>query len=174
MVSFVQDGKLRVELYIDRQALRLQISYLLNLLLLVRACAIIHLCVPGGPRQELARREGWQEMDTVQSAALSTAERNIPPFRPGDTLRVHVKVIEGKRERVQVFEGTCIRRRGSGLNQTFTVRRISYGVGVERTFPLFSPRIEKIEVVRRGKARRARLYYLRERLGKAAKVKEKK
>ncbi|NPV28175.1 MAG: 50S ribosomal protein L19 [Firmicutes bacterium] len=101
-------------------------------------------------------------------------KKEIPPFRPGDTVRVHVKVIEGNRERTQTFEGTVIRRRGSGLNETFTVRRISYGVGVERTFPLHSPRLEKIEVLRRGRVRRARLYYLRERVGKATRIRERK
>lgn len=89
-------------------------------------------------------------------------------------MRVHVKVVEGGRERVQVFEGVVIRRRGAGLSETFTVRRVSYGVGVERTFPLHSPRLEKIEVVRRGRVRRARLYYLRGRRGKAARIQEKR
>jgi large subunit ribosomal protein L19 len=94
-------------------------------------------------------------------------------FRPGDTVRVHIRVSEGGRDRIQVFEGVVIRRRGKGLNETFTVRRVSYGVGVERTFPVHSPRLEKIEVVREGRVRRAKLYYLRERVGKAAKVREK-
>ncbi|MCY9218996.1 50S ribosomal protein L19, partial [Bacillus haynesii] len=93
-------------------------------------------------------------------------------FRPGDTLRVHVKVIEGNRERIQVFEGVVIKRRGGGISETFTVRKISYGVGVERTFPLHTPKIAKIEVVRHGKVRRAKLYYLRELRGKAARIKE--
>jgi large subunit ribosomal protein L19 len=95
-----------------------------------------------------------------------------PDFRPGDTLRVHVKVIEGQRERIQVFEGVVIKKRGSGISQTFTVRKVSNGVGVERTFPLHSPKIDKIEVVRRGKVRRAKLYYLRNLRGKAARIKE--
>ncbi len=95
-----------------------------------------------------------------------------PQFRPGDTVRVHVKVVEGQRERIQVFEGVVIARRGSTVNETFTVRKISNGVGVERVFPLHSPRIDKIEVVRRGKVRRAKLYYLRNRRGKAARIKE--
>jgi len=110
-------------------------------------------------------------VDLVEKEQLKS---DIPNFRPGDTVKVHVKVVEGNRERIQIFEGTVIRRRGSGLNETFTVRRVSYGVGVERTFPLHSPRIAKIEVVRRGRVRRARLYYLRQRTGKAARVKEKK
>jgi len=101
-------------------------------------------------------------------------KKDIPPFRPGDTVRVHVKVIEGGRERTQIFEGSVIRRRGSGLNETFTVRRVSYGVGVERTFPIHSPRLAKIEVVQRGRVRRARLYYLRDRVGKAARIRERK
>ncbi|HAA90213.1 MAG: 50S ribosomal protein L19 [Thermoanaerobacterales bacterium 50_218] len=113
-------------------------------------------------------------MDLIRVAEQDYLKKDIPPFRPGDTVRVHVKVVEGGRERTQVFEGTVIRRRGTGLGETFTVRRISYGVGVERTFPLHSPRVEKIEVVRRGRVRRARLYYLRERVGKAARIQERK
>ena len=97
---------------------------------------------------------------------------DIPAFRPGDTLRVHVKVVEGTRERIQVFEGVVIKRRGTGVSETFTVRKVSYGVGVERTFPLHSPKIDKIEVKRRGKVRRAKLYYLRNLRGKAARIKE--
>jgi len=98
----------------------------------------------------------------------------LPDFGPGDTLKVHVRVIEGTKERVQVFQGAVIRRQGSGLRETFTVRKVSYGVGVERTFPLHSPTIAKIEVVTRGDVRRAKLYYLRDRVGKAAKIKEKR
>lgn len=97
---------------------------------------------------------------------------DLPEFRPGDTVKVHVKVIEGSRERIQVFEGIVIKRRGSGISETFTVRKISYGVGVERTFPVHSPKIAKLEVVRRGKVRRAKLYYLRNLRGKAARIKE--
>ncbi|WP_038057230.1 50S ribosomal protein L19 [Thermodesulfobacterium hydrogeniphilum] len=98
---------------------------------------------------------------------------DLPKFNPGDTIRVHFRLKEGEeKERVQIFEGVVIRRRGSGVNATFTVRKISFGVGVERTFPFHSPRIEKIEIVRRGRVRRARLYYLRERFGKAARIKE--
>jgi len=99
---------------------------------------------------------------------------DIPAFRPGDTVRVHVKVIEGQRERIQIFEGVVIKRRGSGISETFIVRKISYGVGVERTFPLNSPKIDKIEVVRKGKVRRSKLYYLRGLRGKAARIKEKR
>ncbi|MFS8542774.1 MAG: 50S ribosomal protein L19 [Limnochordales bacterium] len=99
---------------------------------------------------------------------------DVPDFGPGDTVRVHVKVVEADRERIQVFEGVVLRRNGGGLGETFTVRKVSQGVGVERTFPLHSPRVEKIEVVGRGDVRRARLYYLRERSGKAARVKERR
>jgi large subunit ribosomal protein L19 len=99
---------------------------------------------------------------------------DIPDFAPGDTLKVHVRVIEGSKERIQVFQGAVIRRQGSGLRETFTVRKVSYGVGVERTFPLHAPTIAKIEVVTRGDVRRAKLYYLRDRVGKAAKIKEKR
>lgn len=109
----------------------------------------------------------------IQELTKDQLRQDIPSFRPGDTLRVYVKVIEGSRERVQVFEGVVIKRRGGGISETFTVRKISYGVGVERTFPLHSPRIERIEVVRRGKVRRAKLYYLRNLRGKAARIKEK-
>jgi large subunit ribosomal protein L19 len=113
-------------------------------------------------------------MDSLRLFEQAQLRQDLPAFWPGDTVRVHVKVVEGGRERVQVFEGVVIRRRGAGLSETFTVRRVSYGVGVERTFPLHSPRLEKIEVVRRGRVRRARLYYLRERRGKAARIQEKR
>ncbi len=98
--------------------------------------------------------------------------KDLPAFRPGDTLRVHVKVVEGTRERIQVFEGVVIKRRGGGISETFTVRKVSYGVGVERAFPVHSPKIDKIEVMRRGKVRRAKLYYLRSLRGKAARIQE--
>lgn len=112
--------------------------------------------------------------DIIRAIEEEQMRKDIPDFRPGDTVKIHVKVVEGGRERIQTFEGTVIRRRGGGLSETFSVRRISYGVGVERTFPIHSPRIDRIELVRRGKVRRARLYYLRERFGKKAKVKEKR
>ena len=99
--------------------------------------------------------------------------RPVPAFGPGDTLKVHVKVIEGTRERVQIFEGVCIARKADSINSNFTVRKISYGEGVERVFPLYSPRIDQIEVVRRGRVRRAKLYYLRGRRGKSARIAEK-
>lgn len=112
-----------------------------------------------------------QQFEREQMERL-LAQRPVPDFRPGDTVRVHQRVIEGNRERIQVFEGVVIARRNRGINSSFTVRKISYGEGVERVFPLFSPRIEKIEVVRRGRVRRAKLYYLRERRGKAARIRE--
>ncbi|PAC38056.1 50S ribosomal protein L19 [Caldifermentibacillus hisashii] len=108
-------------------------------------------------------------IDEITKEQLRTDQ---PAFRPGDTVRVHVKVVEGNRERVQLFEGVVIKRRGGGISETFTVRKVSYGVGVERTFPLHSPKIVKLEVVRRGKVRRAKLYYLRNLRGKAARIKE--
>ncbi len=114
-----------------------------------------------------------EELEKDQIAQL-TAERPVPDFRPGDTLRVNVRVIEGNRERIQAFEGVCIARRNRGINSSFTVRKISYGEGVERIFPLYSPRIESIEVVRRGRVRRAKLYYLRDRRGKAARIAERR
>ena len=99
---------------------------------------------------------------------------DIPPFAPGDEVKVHVRVVEGNKERVQVFQGNVIGRQGSGLQETYTVRKLSYGVGVERTFPLHTPTVTKIEVVKRGDVRRAKLYYLRGRTGKAAKIREKR
>lgn len=108
-------------------------------------------------------------IDEITKEQLRT---DLPAFRPGDTVRVHVKVVEGNRERIQLFEGVVIKRRGGGISETFTVRKISYGVGVERTFPVHSPKIAKLEVVRRGKVRRAKLYYLRNLRGKAARIKE--
>ncbi len=111
-------------------------------------------------------------MDFIKAVEKEHLRDDIPEFRPGDTVKVHVKVVEGSRERVQVFEGVVIKRKGSGLSETFTVRRVSYGVGVERCFPVHSPRLEKIEVVRLGRVRRAKLYYLRQRSGKAARIKE--
>ena len=109
--------------------------------------------------------------DLVDRAQLRD---DVPDFGPGDQLKVHVRVVEGNRERVQVFQGVVIRRQGSGARETFTVRKVSFGVGVERTFPVHSPIIAKIEVATRGDVRRAKLYYLRDRIGKAAKVKEKR
>jgi len=112
-----------------------------------------------------------QILDKVDAASLRD---DIPNFRPGDTVDVHVKVIEGSKSRIQVFKGVVIRRQNGGIRETFTVRKISFGIGVERTFPVHSPNIERIEVVTRGAVRRAKLYYLRELRGKAAKIKEKR
>ena len=112
-----------------------------------------------------------EQLEAEQIEKL-TAGRPVPDFQPGDTLRVRVKVVEGTRERIQAFEGLCIGRKNAGLNSSFTVRKISYGEGVERVFPLYSPRIDGIEVVRRGDVRRAKLYYLRGRRGKAARIAE--
>lgn len=117
-------------------------------------------------RRDLSMNNIIRELEKEQ------LKSDIPAFRTGDTLRVHVKVIEGQRERIQVFEGVVIRRRGTGVSETFIVRKISNGVGVERTFPLHSPKIDKIEVMRRGKVRRARIFYLRKLRGKAARIKE--
>ncbi len=111
-------------------------------------------------------------MNLVDFVEQPYLRENIPPFRVGDTVKVHVKIKEGEKERVQVYEGVVIARKGKGATETFTVRRVSYNVGVERTFPVHSPKLEKIEISRRGKVRRAKLYYLRERTGKAARIKE--
>ena len=110
-------------------------------------------------------------IDEINAASLRD---DIPAFRPGDTLKVHVKVVEGSRTRVQVFQGVVIARQGGGVSETFTIRKVSFGVGVERTFPVHTPSIEKIEVVTRGQVRRAKLYYLRNLRGKAAKIKERR
>ena len=108
----------------------------------------------------------------IRDIAQEQLRDDLPKFRPGDTLRVHVKVREGSRERIQVFEGVVIKRRGTSVSATFTVRKISYGVGVERAFPLHSPKIDRLELLKRGKVRRAKLYYLRKLRGKAARIKE--
>src|SRR5467141_1282541 len=113
-------------------------------------------------------------MDAIRIVEAAQLKKDRQGFEPGDQVRVHVKVIEGEKERTQIFDGTVIRKRGDGARASFTVRRISYGVGVERTFPLHSPRIERIEVVRRSRVRRAKLYYLRGLAGKAARLKEKR
>jgi len=113
-------------------------------------------------------------MNATDLVDASRVRTDIPDFAPGDTLKVHVRVVEGNRERVQLFQGVVIRRSGSGVRETFTVRKVSFGVGVERTFPVHSPILQKIEVATRGDVRRAKLYYLRDRIGKAAKVKEKR
>ena len=111
-------------------------------------------------------------MDMIKAFTNEQLKKEVPQFNVGDTVRVHNKIVEGTRERIQLFEGTVIAKKNGGISETFTVRRISYGVGVEKTFPLHSPNVEKVEVIRTGKVRRAKLYYLRDRVGKAAKVKE--
>jgi large subunit ribosomal protein L19 len=113
-------------------------------------------------------------MHTLDAVDAVSMRSDIPEFRPGDTLKVHVRVVEGNRSRIQIFQGVVIRRQGSGVRETFTVRKVSFGVGVERTFPVHSPVIDRIEVVSRGDVRRAKLYYLRELRGKAAKIKERR
>src|ERR671927_464497 len=113
-------------------------------------------------------------MNTLDALDAESLRDDIPEFRPGDTVKVHVRVIEGNRSRIQVFQGVVIRRQGGGIRETFTVRKVSFGVGVERTFPVHTPVVEKIEVLTRGDVRRAKLYYLRELRGKAAKIKEKR
>jgi large subunit ribosomal protein L19 len=111
-------------------------------------------------------------MNPIDRIEAEQIRKDVPPFKPGDTVRVHVRVVEGDKERIQVFEGTVLRRRGGANRETFTVRKTSYGVGVERTFPVHSPRVDRIEVVARGAVRRAKLYYLRDRAGRAARVTE--
>ena len=111
-------------------------------------------------------------MDALKMIAAESVKNDLPAFKIGDTVRVHVNIREGDRERIQMFEGTVIARKGSGVAETFTVRRVSYGVGVERVFPVHSPNVKDVAVVRKGRVRRAKLYYLRDRVGKAAKVKE--
>jgi large subunit ribosomal protein L19 len=111
-------------------------------------------------------------VDLIRSIEAEQLREDIPDFRPGDTVRVHIRVVEGAKERIQPYEGVVIQRRGGGLSETFTVRRVAYGVGVERCFPVHMPRMQKIEVVRKGKVRRAKLFYLRKLSGKAARIKE--
>lgn len=113
-------------------------------------------------------------MNLIESITQDQLRNDIPDFRPGDTVRVHARVVEGERERIQLFEGVVIKRRGAGISETYTVRKISNGVGVERTFPIHTPRVAKLEVVRFGKVRRAKLYYLRELHGKAARIPERR
>ncbi len=113
-------------------------------------------------------------MDIIKKIEQENMKEQVPQFNVGDTVKVHVKVVEGKRERIQIFEGVVMKKQNGGISQTFMVRKLSYGIGVERTFLLHSPKIEKVEIVRHGKVRRAKLNYLRKRVGKAAKVKEKR
>ncbi|MFP4456278.1 MAG: 50S ribosomal protein L19 [Clostridia bacterium] len=113
-------------------------------------------------------------MDLIRSIENEQMKKDVPDFKPGDTVRVHVKVVEGSRERIQVFEGIVMKKKGGSSKETFTVRRVSYGVGTERVFPVHSPKLDKIEVVRKGSVRRAKLNYLRKRKGKSARVREKR
>lgn len=113
-------------------------------------------------------------MEAIKAVEAGYLRTDLPAFDPGDTVRVQVKVIEGDKERLQAFEGICIRKRGGGLGATFTVRKVTYGVGVERTFPIHSPSVDRVEVMRRGRVRRAKLYYLRKLRGKAARIKERR
>ena len=115
---------------------------------------------------------GGAKMDKIQAFVSEQLKENVPSFNIGDTVKVYNRIKEGTRERTQIFEGTVIAKHGGGISETFTVRRVSYGVGVEKTFPLHSPNVEQVEVVRAGKVRRAKLYYIRQRVGKSAKVKE--
>lgn len=127
------------------------------------------------PRNTRISEKQYAMVDIIRSIEQEQIRSDIPPFGPGDTVRVHVKVVEGTRERVQPYEGVVISRRGGGLNENFTVRRIaSHGIGVERTFPLHAPRIDRIEVLRTGRVRRAKLYYLRGRTGRAARIRERR
>lgn len=112
------------------------------------------------------------EMDIIKAFTEEQLKKEIPEVKVGDTVRVHNRIVEGSKSRIQIYEGTVIAKRGGGISETFTVRRISYGVGVEKTFPIHSPNVEKVETIRRGKVRRSKLYYLRDRVGKAAKTKE--
>ena len=122
---------------------------------------------------ERPKFEGGHKMEKIQAFVSEQLKTEVPKFGIGDGVKVYVKIVEGEKERVQMFEGTVIARHGGGISETFTVRRVSYGVGVEKTFPLHSPNVEKVVVFREAKVRRAKLYYLRDRVGKAAKVKEK-
>lgn len=130
------------------------------------------LCAPGAARTSMREGGTTTMSEIIRSIENAQLRTDRPAFNVGDTLRVFVKVVEGNRERLQAFEGTVIARRNGSCRETFTVRRVSYGIGVERTFPLHSPRVDHIEVIRRGKVRRAKLYYLRGLQGKAAKIKE--
>ena len=134
-----------------------------------------HLCEALG--RTVARRDrlqGGVHMIAIQAVEEKHLRKDLPPFKPGDTIKVQVKVVEGDKERLQAFEGICIRRRGTGLSATFTVRKVTYGVGVERTFPSHSPSIDRVEILRQGLVRRAKLYYLRKLRGKAARIKERR
>lgn len=127
--------------------------------------------------QRICKSVGWEKLfmnKLIQDITKEQLRSDVPDFRSGDTVRVHAKVVEGSRERIQLFEGVVIKRHGAGISATYTVRKMSNGVGVERTFPLNTPRVEQIEVIRHGRVRRSKLYYLRARTGKAARIKERR
>mgnify|MGYP003450163797 CR=1 FL=1 len=138
--------------------------------------AVLILTDPAHPRGAVrtVARGSDLTMHTLDVVDATSMRSDVPDFRPGDTIKVHVRVVEGNRSRIQVFQGVVIRRQGSGVRETFTVRKVSFGVGVERTFPVHSPVIDRIDVVSRGDVRRAKLYYLRDLRGKAAKIKERR
>jgi large subunit ribosomal protein L19 len=124
-------------------------------------------------QERLGRREEKNmSMNIIKALEAEQLKSDITPFNVGDTVKVHIRIVEGKNSRIQIFEGTVLKRQNGSVNETFTVRKVSNGIGVEKTFPIHSPKLEKIEVVRKGKVRRAKLFYLRDRVGKAAKVKE--
>ena len=129
-------------------------------------------CDPKVIRMSVREKELKTMHKLIEEITKEQLRTDLPSFRPGDTVRVHVSIVEGTRERIQIFEGVVIKRRGGGISETFTVRKVSYGVGVERTFPVHTPKIAKLEVIRRGKVRRAKLYYLRNLRGKKARIKE--
>jgi large subunit ribosomal protein L19 len=145
---------------------------------MIVACTVVYwfpfLIVEGYASDSGTQEGGNIEMDTIKGIEKEQMRNDIPEINIGDTVKVYVKVTEGARERLQVFEGVIIQKKNGGLRETFTVRRVSYGVGVERIFPLHSPKIDRIEVTRRGKVRRAKLFYLRDRVGKATRVKERR
>lgn len=141
----------------------------------VLLCGVLNYGVPlwlNDSVHEHRSKERKTMTNIITEITKDQLRSDLPSFRPGDTVKVHVKIVEGTRERIQLFEGVVIKRRGGGVSETFTVRKISYGVGVERAFPVHTPKIAKLEVVRKGKVRRAKLYYLRNLRGKAARIKE--
>jgi len=142
----------------------------------MRSASVGHIIslTPRHPRPDLRRTQKANIMQTLDAVDAASLKSDIPDFRPGDTVKVHVNIIEGSRSRIQVFQGVVIARAGAGVRETFTVRKISFQVGVERMFPVHSPVIDKIEIVTRGDVRRAKLYYLRQLRGKKAKIKEKR
>ena len=134
-----------------------------------RGCRTVRCAAHERPNEQ---HKEEAEMDIIKAFTEEQLKKEVPEVKVGDTVRVHNRIVEGSKSRIQIYEGTVIAKRGGGISETFTVRRISYGVGVEKTFPIHSPNVEKVETIRRGKVRRAKLYYLRDRVGKAAKTKE--